>query len=540
MKENITIGLIIEVDKQPLWISRVIEQLLKSDFIDIELILYNTCENTWSTATTYPILYGLHKKLDRFLTRNRADYEKKDDLPGVLQGIPAISVDSDFIQDSRIRDDIYFKISRFNLDIILNFSSLILIKPGHRLARYGIWQYRIEPWATGGEEIICYWKSIIKDPVIETVVECSNIHDHEVISLHRSWIPTNFNSIHLNLDHALGMCSVIIPRLVKGFYLYGVAYFSYLRSNTSKTEIQSNAQNHYPPSNIQALQNMIHILFRYLYRKIIIGTKWKWFLLFSADRRSFPDSASTFQALIPPRDRFWADPFVVCQNGKRFIFIEEVIYSTNKGHIALLEMNSEGKIQQVQKILEKPYHLSYPFVFLHDNNYYMIPESSANKSIELYRCKDFPVKWEHVMNLASNINAKDTTVIYHRNKWWLFTAINDFNNFEEYVELYLFYANDLFTEEWISHPCNPVVTDIRTARPAGRIFEYRNKLYRPSQDCSARYGKALNLNQIVELNEESYKEILVSRTEATWIPNLKGTHTFNFDKDFSIIDVYKI
>ena len=39
----------------------------------------------------------------------------------------------------------------------------------------------------------------------------------------------------------------------------------------------------------------------------------------------------------------------------------------------------------------------------------MIPESSANKTIELLKCTDFPMKWEKHSNLIKNIEAVDST-----------------------------------------------------------------------------------------------------------------------------------
>lgn len=47
------------------------------------------------------------------------------------------------------------------------------------------------------------------------------------------------------------------------------------------------------------------------------------------------------------------------------------------------------------------------------------------------------------------------------------------------------------------------------ARPAGPIFTYEGALYRPAQDCSLRYGYAVNLNRIDALTETSYAETRV-------------------------------
>jgi hypothetical protein len=169
----------------------------------------------------------------------------------------------------------------------------------------------------------------------------------------------------------------------------------------------------------------------------------------------------------------------------------------------------------------------------------MIPETSQNKTIELFKCQDFPYKWEFTKKLMENLSAVDTTLFFHKNKWWLFTSIDETNNISGgSTELFLFFSDDLFSDVWESHPCNPIISDVRTARPAGRIFKQNNKIFRPSQDCSIRYGKGFNLNQITILSETEYEEKLILKVDTEWDKDLKGTHTFNFDEDITIIDAY--
>jgi hypothetical protein len=79
---------------------------------------------------------------------------------------------------------------------------------------------------------------------------------------------------------------------------------------------------------------------------------------------------------------------------------------------------------------------------------------------------------------------------------------------------------------------------VRNARPAGNIFIKGGNIYRPSQDCSVRYGRALNFNQILVLSEEEYEEKQVSKVQPEWDNRLRGVHTYNFDNEFSIIDAY--
>ena len=83
---------------------------------------------------------------------------------------------------------------------------------------------------------------------------------------------------------------------------------------------------------------------------------------------------------------------------------------------------------------------------------------------------------------------------------------------------------------------NPVVNDVRTARPAGHIFSQNGNLIRPSQDCSVRYGYALNFNRITKLSETEYEEIPETRLEPSPGKNILATHTFNKADGMTIID----
>ena len=77
------------------------------------------------------------------------------------------------------------------------------------------------------------------------------------------------------------------------------------------------------------------------------------------------------------------------------------------------------------------------------------------------------------------------------------------------------------------HPLNPIVRDIHSARPAGRIFRQDEKLIRPAQDNSRRYGYAIKFNRIVKLSETEYEEITESSFEPPCQGKILATHTYN-------------
>jgi len=138
-----------------------------------------------------------------------------------------------------------------------------------------------------------------------------------------------------------------------------------------------------------------------------------------------------------------------------------------------------------------------------------------------------------------NVNAVDSTLFCYYGKWWLFTVIDKIDSeLAVSPELYLFYSDDFLSDTWTSHPMNPVITDVRTARPAGKIFIQDGKICRPSQDCSGSYGNSFDINQIVILTETDYMEKNIIKVKPDWKKSLRGTHTYNSDNGFTIIDAY--
>ena len=155
------------------------------------------------------------------------------------------------------------------------------------------------------------------------------------------------------------------------------------------------------PSIMQQLK-FIYITLSNLINLKLVNTKCRqqWFLAYErtdkAERTKefLSTNSSNFRIITPPADKFFADPFIITEKGKTYVFFEEFIYPKGKGVISYLEIDEKGRETQSKVVLERDYHLSYPFVFKHEDKYYMIPETLGNKTIELYKAVDFPEKWE--------------------------------------------------------------------------------------------------------------------------------------------------
>lgn len=294
------------------------------------------------------------------------------------------------------------------------------------------------------------------------------------------------------------------------------------------------------PSSFRALLNLIHFTVDYIKRRLKNKLIENWFLIIANQKpQGIPFEITNYTKLVAPTGKLWADPFILTKDDRHYLFVEEYERELKKAHISVLILDRHFKLLRNETIIEKAYHLSYPQIFEYNNDLYMIPETGSNKTIELYKCSGMPNKWEFVQNIMENITAKDSTMLFYNNKWWLFTTVVKINVPDLYYnELYLYYSDDILSSNWYGHPRNPIVWDHKYSRSAGNMFIYKDELYRPSQDCSGQYGKALNINRIVKLSETEYEEELVSRIRPMGINKLRGMHTINFDSEVVVEDAY--
>ena len=248
-----------------------------------------------------------------------------------------------------------------------------------------------------------------------------------------------------------------------------------------------------------------------------------------------PPSFDHFTPLESPPGTYWADPFPFVHQDRLFLFFEEYDQHEKKGHIAALPFDQRGPSGPPIRVLETAGHLSYPFVFSYRDDLYMLPESSDKATVDLYRCTQFPNRWTYDRTLLKGIKAVDTTLCYHEGLWWLFTCIAAHPQSPARDELFLFYADSPLSEEWTPHPLNPVISDVRNARPAGRIIQQGERILRPAQDCSKRYGYGLHLREIETWNTAHYRE----KTHTSLLPTgtRLGLHTLNRQDQWVFVDI---
>jgi hypothetical protein len=201
---------------------------------------------------------------------------------------------------------------------------------------------------------------------------------------------------------------------------------------------------------------------------------------------------------------FVADPFMIRVDDLWYMFFEVLSWRAHsrKGEVAYATSRDGLDWQYQGTVLVEPFHLSYPYVFQHGSDHYLIPESAEAGAIRLYRAAPFPSRWVWVADLLTGPEHRDNCVFQRDGRWWMLTHTS-----ERLGTLRLFHAPEL-TGAWFEHPRSPVVAaDRRIARPAGRIVSTDGRLIRYAQDCRATYGASVLAFEITRLTPDAYEEV---------------------------------
>ncbi|MEL6672984.1 MAG: hypothetical protein AAFR61_12355 [Bacteroidota bacterium] len=242
-----------------------------------------------------------------------------------------------------------------------------------------------------------------------------------------------------------------------------------------------------------------------------------------------------------PSKRFLADPFVIKKEGRNILFVEDYYWDKLKGVITAIELKGD-QYEILGTVIEEDFHMSYPFMFHYNDELYMVPECHQTQSVRLYKCVDFPMKWEFQKVLMPNLNTVDTNIFQHNGYWWLLTNANPSSDSYDYSsQLHVFYTpDDPINGEWIPHPQNPVVYANR-GRNGGFYRTEEGEIFRMSQKYGFNfYGKSIHISKIIDLDPERYSEESVGEIQPDFFKKIQGTHHLNANDEYTVFDFVKV
>ncbi len=552
------IGLFLDGLSLPHCYEQVIDHIQRSNFATIELLVirgYASPESMKPRRSKWRRIgdilsdpkrrrylgFAIYNELDKkYFSGANHPYEEVD-CTERLRGIKSLEITpivKGFVH--RFAPEDVEEIRKLDLDVILRFGFNILNGEILTAARHGIWSYHHgdNDFYRGGPPHFweLYEKNKLSGVILQVLTE--ELDGGQVLAKALfSTDPGGISTFQNRFTPSWGAVHLVIQKLYE-LHNYGWEHLE--RHSIPNQPYQGRRKIYRTPTNRELLRWLVPALalksarrFARLFKREKIHL-WR-IALRSGSHKLFhkggPVDPSGFRWLTAQKGHFHADPFLIEDRGRIWLFFEDYSYGERKGVIACRQVFADGELGKVQTVLRRPYHLSYPFVFKHEGSCYLIPESASNRTVELYRATDFPYRWSLVKVLYQE-KAVDTTVFIDGDTFWFFTTLKAPAG--DGACLCLFYA-DRIDGEWHWHPSNPLSMDVRDARCGGRVFRQDGRLIRISQDGSGRYGSSFSFREIVMLSKTDYRENLLWTVEP-WSESFWGTHTYDHCLGIEVID----
>jgi hypothetical protein len=526
-RRPVTIGVLLDGRSQEGWVRESLRQALAVPGTKLAAIAVVRGASRESFASS---LHRILDGLDGQLRCRKEPLFSRTELPAGFDA-PIVEVDVTLERDGWYPDEAGMTaLRRCDVDVWLCFAAIPPRRPFGPVSRFGIWGIEIgqdvpaaSPWAGAVE---------VSSGSAVTMVSVVDYAESRPGIPYQTFSATIKNSARRNRLYCLRKGMSFFRRLLEGLVRD--------RSWQSSRPATLPAPASYPELREPTVAELARLSWRLvssvaanqLHRRRWLD-QWQIGYYF-ADGDELGCRLDRLRYLVPPMDRVWADPFAVEHGGRYFVFCEEQGVGSPKAHIAAIEVFEDGEPGEAQIALERPYHLSYPFVFEWQGSLYMLPESGENGTVEIYRCEAFPLRWRLHRVLLENVSAYDATLWRGGDRWWMFVNMAE-PGADSSDELHVYWSATPFGP-WTAHRRNPVLSDVRCARPAGPLFSCGGKLYRPSQDCSVIYGHSVSINRVDVLREDEYRETAVERIVPGWRPDISRVHTFGRSKRLRVID----
>lgn len=528
------------------WIQRVLTDVRDSGFASVVLAVVNDSDKPEKKGRLMRFmngemnlgkeLYWRYSLLDERVNKQRHDAFRVVDLRPALGNadiVPVQPISRKFVH--RFTDDDVARIKSYDLDVMIRFGFNIIRGDILDIARHGVWSYHHgdNNEYRGGPAL--FWEIYEGNPLSGTILQVLTDELDGGKVIYRSFAAT-IDSIWLsnNREETYWKTTAFVIRCLRQLHRASGGLPSEAKLADYKRKIYRQPAN----------REMSSFLVRAAGR--VLRGKWRnlsgfnqWLIGYRTDRSKFLANSTTadlrgFTPIVPPKKRSFADPFVFSHDGRDYVFIEDLDEVTGRGRIAVMTIGEDGKPTAPEPVLERDYHLSYPFLFEWQGDVYMLPETAATRSLQLFRATKFPYEWELHSEPMRGYPMVDATLHEQDGCWYMFVNVSERGGSLD-DELFLFIAETPLGP-WQPHPLNPIKSDVRSARPAGRLFKRDGKLIRPAQDCSTSYGSAINLCEVEVLTETDYRERIVERLEPNWRPGLEGCHTLSFSDRMEFID----
>lgn len=222
-----------------------------------------------------------------------------------------------------------------------------------------------------------------------------------------------------------------------------------------------------------------------------------------------------------------ADPFIVFEDDMYHMFFEAMDATSGKGSIGHATSRDGVNWRYDRLVLTASNHFAYPYVFKHNGEYYMLPDTGGDiNSLNLYKAANFPYDWQIVRTLVYGTSPIDPILFQFKNVWYLMY----YNHGTQQTNLYYTNDNTFLTSNWLPHPNNPIAAGWHH-RPGGRPIVSKTSvdlfIQKPNKTQTI-YGHHTDVVRLTNLSKTSLiknvapKPIITAQGNEKW--NNDGMH----------------
>ncbi|MEN2281303.1 formyltransferase family protein [Algoriphagus sp. SE2] len=532
------IAILTDSDTLQAWEWECLNALIQQGNSEIVLEIRNLSPKP--SGKKSPFLYRVYRALDRKFFKSEFDAFKRIPIVTLPQNnftqIQVSPIQTTY-RDEFLKEDLE-KIKAFKVDLILRFGFRVLTGDLLKIPRLGVWSYHHGDPSRYRGGPPAFWEVMLGWETTGTVLQRLTEQLDQGEILYQSYAQTNPLSVDRNANAIFWKSSYFVARVLSRIDTIGEEAWleEKMKSKPSqKTKVELKK----PPGSFEMISLLWNLLRRNLNRKIQENRKpahWEIALVNHTQSDAIQRSEIHWLRQEGKSSSYLADPFPFFYQGKPYVFAEEFNKQTKKGRIVCLVPEAE-KQSIIKPVIQEAWHLSYPFIWEENGSYYLIPESAEAGKLFIYKGVGFPFQWGE-KKVFFDGEGYDPTLYVADGKYWLFLNQKPHPASSPFDELNLYFSDSLHSAEWKAHPMNPIVSDVRCSRPAGKLFEKNGKLFRPAQDSGKRYGHRIAVQEILEMTENGYKEQTAYFIEPELVPIALGVHTLNFCGDQMYLDFY--
>jgi len=528
MSKPIKVLILIDSLHVKKWVADIISFVVNSSDFVVSGIVVNDAKKTSQSSFFYRFLRLLDRKFFKAKSNpfQTISLEFEKDL--IYNTTPIQKQFSDWIDE----DCISF-IKGKQPDLVLRFGFRILRGSILGIPKFGVWSLHHGDNKVNRGGPPGFWEVVRQESISGVTLQqiTEDLDGGKVIG--RAFIKTDLLSFYRNqvnlFETGIRLFEEKLIQLTKGTLKAEITTFDFYSNSLFKD-----------PNNVSSFLIFIGFVKRIIKRSLYnLFYEQQWIISHSKSNNS-EETLYRFQSLIPPKGISWADPFPISEENKLWLFAEEIV-GNGLGRVVCFEyLKDEKRFGLPKIIIQEDFHLSYPFVFRYENNWYMMPETGESGNVIVYKADDFPYSWKKHEIVVKNKKLYDATPFEYNKKWYCFASERSRSTSSPNDLLQLYVLENGPLGSWKPHSSSPIKIDVRGGRCAGKIFEKDGKIFRPAQLGAPKYGYAIQIYEILHLDDVSFQEQLVDTIFPNWSKENLATHTYNQTNGWQFIDCQRL